>query len=378
MNFYLDAEQTQIKEMAEAFAKEHLEPHAGDWDATEFFPVEVMRQAAHLGFAGLFIQEDYGGCNLSRLHGALIFEALAQGCVATSAYLSIHNMVGGMIQRFGNPEQHQEWLPKLASLDWFSSYCLTEPSSGSDAASLKTKATKDGDHYVLNGSKAFISGAGVSDLYVVMARTGGEGPKGISTLVVHKDTPGLSFGKPEEKMGWRSQPTCVVNFDNCRVPVANRLGEEGDGFKIAMSGLDGGRINIAACSLGGAQHGLNLAKSYIQERQQFSQALASFQSVQFKVAEMETQLSAARLMVYRAGFMLSHGDPDATKFCAMAKLFATDAGSQIVNDALQLHGGYGYIREYQIERLVRDLRVHQILEGTNEIMRLIIARKTLG
>ncbi len=378
MDFYLDSEQSQIKEMAEQFAKEQLEPFAGQWDAQEHFPVDVMRQAAQLGFAGLFIREEFGGCHLSRLHGALIFEALARGCVATSAYLSIHNMVGGMIQKFGSAEQHTQWLPKLASLDWLSSYCLTEPSSGSDAASLKTRAVRDGDHYVLNGSKAFISGAGVSDLYLVMVRTGGEGAKGISAVIVEKGASGLSFGKPEEKMGWKSQPTCVVNFDHCRIPVSNRLGAEGDGFKIAMSGLDGGRINIASCSLGGAQRGLDLAKSYIKERQQFGQNLASFQSVQFKIADMETQLSAARLMVHRAGFMLSQGDPDATQYCAMAKQFATDVGSAVVNEALQLHGGYGYIKEYQVERLVRDLRVHQILEGTNEVMRMIIARKVLN
>ncbi len=378
MDFYLDSEQSQIKEMAEQFAKEQLEPFAGQWDAQEHFPVDVMRQAAQLGFAGLFIREEFGGCHLSRLHGALIFEALARGCVATSAYLSIHNMVGGMIQKFGSAEQHTQWLPKLASLDWLSSYCLTEPSSGSDAASLKTRAVRDGDHYVLNGSKAFISGAGVSDLYLVMVRTGSEGAKGISAVIVEKGASGLSFGKPEEKMGWKSQPTCVVNFDHCRIPVSNRLGAEGDGFKIAMSGLDGGRINIASCSLGGAQRGLDLTKSYIKERQQFGQNLASFQSVQFKIADMETQLSAARLMVHRAGFMLSKGDPDATQYCAMAKQFATDVGSAVVNEALQLHGGYGYIKEYQVERLVRDLRVHQILEGTNEVMRMIIARKVLN
>ena len=378
MDFYLDSEQTQIKQMAEEFAKEKLEPYAGEWDSKEYFPVDVMREAAQLGFTGLFIKEEFGGCNLTRLHGALIFEALSYGCVATSAYLSIHNMVGGMIQKFGSSKQQAQWLPKLSSLEWFSSYCLTEPSSGSDAASLKTRAVRDGDHYIINGSKAFISGAGVSDLYVVMVRTGDDGPKGISTVVIEKGTPGLSFGKPEEKMGWKSQPTCVVNFDNCRVPIENRLGKEGDGFKIAMTGLDGGRINIAACSLGGAQRGLDLTKSYIKERQQFGQNLASFQSVQFKIADMETQLSAARLMVHRAGFMVSKGDPNATQYCAMAKQFATDVGSAIVNEALQLHGGYGYIKEYQIERLVRDLRVHQILEGTNEIMRVIIARKVLG
>lgn len=377
MDFYLDSEQTQIKEMAEAFATEHLQPFAKEWDENEVFPVDTMRQAAALGFAGLFIKEEFGGCDLSRFQGALIFEALATGCVATSAYLSIHNMVGGMIQRFGTPEQHQAWLPKLASLDWLSSYCLTESSSGSDAASLKTKAARDGDHYILNGAKAFISGAGVSDLYLVMVRTGDAGAKGISAVLVEKGTPGLSFGKPEEKMGWRSQPTCVVNFDNCRIPVTNLLGSEGDGFKIAMTGLDGGRINIAACSLGGARYGLDLAKSYLNERQQFGQKLSDFQALQFKIADMETELAAARLMVQRAGYLLSKNDPDATLHCAMAKRFATDIGFNVVNEALQLHGGYGYIKEYQVERLVRDLRVHQILEGTNEVMRVIIARKVL-
>lgn len=378
MDFYLDSEQSQIKEMAEAFAREHLEPFASEWDDKSFFPVETMRHAASLGFAGLFIKEEFGGCNLSRFQGALIFEALAQGCVATSAYLSIHNMVGGMIQRFGSLAQHEKWLPKLASLDWLSSYCLTEPSSGSDAASLKTKAIREGDHYVINGSKAFISGAGVSDLYLVMVRTGEEGPKGISAVIIEKGTPGLSFGKPEDKMGWRSQPTCVVNFDNCRIPVTHLLGTEGEGFKIAMTGLDGGRINIGACSLGGAQRALSLAKAYVHERQQFGRKLSDFQALQFKIADMQTELEAARLMVYKAGFMLSQGDPDATLHCAMAKRYATDIGFKIVNEALQLHGGYGYIKEYQVERLLRDLRVHQILEGTNEVMRMIIARKVLG
>ncbi|MBW8308242.1 MAG: acyl-CoA dehydrogenase family protein [Candidatus Paracaedibacteraceae bacterium] len=378
MDFYLDSEHTHLKAMAEAFADEHLQPYAAEWDHKEIFPVDTMRQAGSLGFAGLFIKEEFGGCHLNRFQGALIFEALARGCVATAAYLSIHNMVGGIIQRFGTPDQHHAWLPKLASLDWLSSYCLTEPSSGSDAASLKTKATRDGDHYILNGAKAFISGGGVSDLYLVMVRTGQDGPKGISAVIVEKGTSGLSFGKPEEKMGWRSQPTCAVNFDNCRIPVTNRLGEEGDGFKIAMMGLDGGRINIAACSLGGAQQGLELAKSYIKERQQFSRPLSDFQALQFKLADMETELSAARLMVYQAGFMLSHEDPEATLYCAMAKRFATDIGFKVVNEALQLHGGYGYIKDYHIERLVRDLRVHQILEGTNEIMRVIIARKVLS
>jgi alkylation response protein AidB-like acyl-CoA dehydrogenase len=378
MDFYLTSEHTQIKTMAEAFAREHLQPYAAEWDDQKIFPVDAMREAASLGFTGLFIKEAFGGCNLDRFQGALIFEALAQGCVATSAYLSIHNMVGGIIQRFGTADQHQIWLPKLASFACLSSYCLTEPNSGSDAASLKTKAVRQGDYYILNGSKAFISGGGVSDLYLVMVRTGGEGPQGISAVIVEKGTPGLSFGKPEEKMGWRSQPTCVVNFDNCRIPVVNRLGEEGDGFKIAMMALDGGRVNIAACSLGGAQYGLNLAKSHIKERQQFNRPLADFQALQFKIADMETELSAARLMVYRAGFMVSQGDPEATLYCAMAKRFATDVGFKVVNEALQLHGGYGYIKDYPIERLVRDLRVHQILEGTNEIMRVIIARKVLS
>ena len=378
MDFYLDSEHAHLKGAAEAFARDHLQPYAAEWDQKKVFPVDTIRQAASLGFAGLFIKEEFGGCHLNRFQGALIFEALARGCVATSAYLSIHNMVGGIIQHFGTPAQHQAWLPKLASLDWLSSYCLTEPDSGSDAASLKTKAVREGAYYILNGAKAFISGGGTSDLYLVMARTGEEGPQGISAIIVEKGTPGLSFGKPEEKMGWRSQPTCTVNFDNCRIPVTNRLGEEGDGFKIAMRGLDGGRINIAACSLGGAQQGLDLAKSYIKERQQFGRPLSDFQALQFKLADMETELSAARLMVYRAGFMLSHDDSEATLYCAMAKRFATDIGFKVVNEALQLHGGYGYIKDYQIERLVRDLRVHQILEGTNEIMRVIIARKVLS
>lgn len=378
MGFFLNPEQNSIQQLAQHFAREHLQSYAKEWDDQEFFPIETMRRAAEIGFAGLFAEEAYGGCNLTRFDGALVFEALARGCAATSAYLSIHNMVVGMIQRFGNEAQRQQWLPKLTNLSWLSSYCLTEPGAGSDAASLKTRAEKDGDYYVLNGTKAFISGGGVSDLYLCMVRTGQAGPKGISAILVEKGTPGLTFGKPEEKMGWRSQPTTAVMFDNCRVPMANRLGEEGDGFKIAMAGLDGGRINIAACSLGGAARCLELGLSYAKERHQFGKYLAELQSVQFKLADMATELEAARLMVYKAAHSLSNDHPDSSLHCAMAKRFATDIGFKVVNEALQLHGGYGYIKEYQIERFVRDLRVHQILEGTNEIMKLIISRKLLA
>lgn len=378
MDFLLNAEQLSIQQLAKQFADEHLWPFAKKWDEQEFFPVETMRKAAQLGFAGLFAKESHGGCDLTRFEGALVFEALSTGCVATAAYLSIHNMVVGMIQKFGNADQHCLWLPKLTDFSWLASYCLTEPGSGSDAASLTTKAVRDGDFYVLNGAKAFISGAGVSDLYICMVRTGGDGAKGISAIIVEKNTPGLSFGKLEEKMGWRSQPTATVMFDNCRVPIINCLGAEGEGFKIAMSGLDGGRINIAACSLGGATRCLELALTYVKERRQFGKALADMQSVQFKLADMATELEAARLMVYRAGHSLSTNQSDATQHCAMAKRFATDVCFKIVNEALQLHGGYGYIKDYHVERFVRDLRVHQILEGTNEIMKLIISRNLLA
>ncbi|WP_032112611.1 acyl-CoA dehydrogenase family protein [Candidatus Paracaedibacter symbiosus] len=378
MDFFLNPEQTSIQQLARQFAKDYLQPNAKEWDDQEFFPVETMRRAAELGFAGLFAEEAYDGCHLNRFEGALIFEALATGCVPTSAYLSIHNMVVGMIQRFGSKVQHQQWLPKLTNLSWLSSYCLTEPGAGSDAANLQTKAVQEGDHYVLNGSKAFISGGGVSDIYLCMVRTGEPGPKGISAVIVEKDTPGLSFGKPEEKMGWRSQPTTAVLFDNCRIPIANRLGSEGEGFKIAMTGLDGGRINIAACSLGGAARCLELSLAYVKERQQFGKSLAELQSVQFKLADMATELEAARLMVYKAAHSLSNNQSDTSLHGAMAKRFATDICFKIVNEALQLHGGYGYIKDYHIERFVRDLRVHQILEGTNEIMKLIISRKLLG
>lgn len=378
MHFTLKDDQKHIQSMAESFARDHLAPHAQDWDERQFFPVDTIRQSASLGFGGLFVDEAYGGCGLSRLEGALIFEALSKGCVSTAAYLSIHNMVGGLINTFANEDQKSHWLPQLTSLSLLTSYCLTEPGSGSDAASLKTRAERQGDNYIINGSKVFISGGGVSDVYLVMARTGEDGPRGISTFLVEKGTPGLSFGRHEEKMGWRSQPTCTVNFDNCMVPAVNRIGQEGMGFTIAMTGLDGGRINIASCSLGGAQHCLDLAKTYMKDRKQFGQSLSNFQALQFKIADMETELSAARLMVYRAGYAFSMKDPEATLYCAMAKRLATDTGFKVVNEALQLHGGYGYMKEYQIERYLRDLRVHQILEGTNEIMRLIISRKVLG
>ena len=377
MHFHLTQEQQSFKDVARQFAEQHFLPSAQQWDMQEIFPVEQMRQAAELGFAGMFVSPDYGGCSLSRLDAAIIFEALATGCVTTTAYLTIHNMVAGMIDKFGSDEQKQRWLPKLVTMQWLSSYCLTEPGSGSDAASLKTTATADGDEYIINGSKCFISGGGVSDLYLCMVRTGEAEPKGISTIIVEKDTPGLSFGKLEEKMGWRAQPTTTVSFDNCRVPRSNLLGQQGEGFKFAMIGLDGGRINIAACSLGGAQAALDASLNYTQERKQFSKPIADFQNTQFCLADMATNLEAARLMTYRAATELDQTSFDATKHCAMAKRFATDICYEIVDQALQLHGGYGYIKEYQIERILRDLRVHRILEGTNEIMRLIIARKLL-
>lgn len=377
MDFFLTAEQQSFQDLARTFSEDNLAPYASAWDKDEIFPIDTLRQAAQLGFAGILVSEKAGGSGLTRLDGTLIFEELAKGCVSTAAYLSIHNMVASMIDRYGTPEQHQRWLPTLTSLDWFSSYCLTEPGSGSDAASLKTKAVRDGDSYILNGSKAFISGGSVSDLYLCMVRTGGDDPHGITAVVVEKGTPGLSFGKHEEKMGWRSQPTTMVMFDNCRIPLQNRLGEEGEGFKIALAGLDGGRLNIAACSMGGGQACLDTAVAYVKERHQFGKKLAEFQTIQFKLSDMLTDLSAARLMVHKAASLLDQQHPDATLYCAMAKRLATDVGFRVANEALQLHGGYGYMRDYQIERYLRDLRVHQILEGTNEIMRVIIARKLL-
>ncbi len=378
MDFQLSEEQRAFQDMARDFAAQEMAPHAAAWDQDEVFPVEALRKAAALGFAGIYVRDDVGGSALSRLDAAIIFEELAGGCTSTAAYISIHNMAAWMIDRFGSDAQRQAFLPRLMTMEHFASYCLTEPGAGSDAGSLRTRAERDGDDYVLNGTKAFISGGGASDVYVVMCRTGEDGPKGISTLVVPKGTEGLSFGKKEKKLGWNSQPTAMVIFENVRVPVANRLGAEGDGFKIAMSGLDGGRINISACSIGGARACLEAATGYARERKQFGQALADFQALRFKLADMATELEAARLMVQRAADALDRGDPGATAACAMAKRFATDAGFRICNEALQVHGGYGYLKDYPIERYLRDVRVHQILEGTNEIMRLIVARDLLG
>ncbi|MGD9507740.1 MAG: acyl-CoA dehydrogenase family protein [Geminicoccaceae bacterium] len=378
MQFELTPDQEALRDTARSFAADALAPHAAEWDERSHFPVATLREAAALGFAGLYVREDVGGSGLTRLDAAILFEELSAGCTATAAYLSIHNMVSWMIDTFGDEAQRRRWLPDLCTMRLLASYCLTEPGSGSDAASLRTSArAEDGSSYLLDGSKAFISGAGASDLYLVMCRTGGEGPRGVSSVLVEKDTPGLSFGKPEKKLGWRSQPTAIVSFDRCRVPVANRIGAEGEGFKIAMRGLDGGRVNIAACSLGAARACLEKATAHLRERRQFGRPLAEFQALQFRLADMATELDAARLMVHRAAAGLDAGSPDATLRCAMAKRFATDVGFRVVNEALQLHGGYGYIQDYGIERYLRDCRVHQILEGTNEIMRLIIARKLL-
>jgi alkylation response protein AidB-like acyl-CoA dehydrogenase len=377
MDFRLTEDQTAFQATARGFAREQLAPYAAEWDEEKIFPVPTLRAAAALGFAGIYVGTEHGGSGLTRLDAALIFEELAAADPSTAAFLSIHNMVGWMIDRFGSAAQRERFLPPMMRGDRIASYCLTEPGAGSDAAALRTRAERIGDHYVLNGTKAFISGAGASDLYAVMVRTGGDGPDGITCVVVEKGTPGLTFGKPERKLGWNSQPTAQVNFADCRVPVANRLGEEGQGFRIAMMGLDGGRINIAACSLGGARACLEAARSHMQERRQFGQKLADFQALQFRLADMATELEASRLMVHRAAAALDAGEPEATLRCAMAKRFATDACFHICDEALQLHGGYGYIKEYGIERYLRDLRVHRILEGTNEIMRVIIARRLL-
>ncbi|WP_153769598.1 isobutyryl-CoA dehydrogenase [Labrenzia sp. CE80] len=378
MDFSLSEDQRAFRDMASAFARDEMEPHAREWDEKAYFPAETLRQAASLGFGGIYVREDVGGSSLTRTDAAIIFEELAKGCTSTAAYVSIHNMGAWMIDTYGSPELRQAYLPDLCSMTRFASYCLTEPGSGSDAASLRTSARDDGDHYVLNGSKAFISGGGVSDVYVTMVRTGGEGPKGISCVVVDKDTPGLSFGAQEVKLGWKSQPTAQVNFQDCRVPKANRLGAEGEGFKIAMAGLDGGRINIGACSLGAAQTCLDRSTAYLKERKQFGKALAEFQALQFRLADMATELEAARLLLHKAAGLVDEKTADATKMAAMAKRLATDTGFKVVNEALQLHGGYGYLRDYPIERYLRDVRVHQILEGTNEIMRVIIARQLLA
>ena len=376
--FSLTEDQIAIRDMAQGFAAETLAPHAVRWDEEKHFPVEEMRQAAALGMGGIYIRDDVGGSGLSRLDAAVIFEALSTGCPTVAAYISIHNMCAWMIDRYGSDEQRHKFLPKLCSMEHLASYCLTEPGAGSDAAALKTKAVLDGDHYVLDGQKQFISGAGVSDVYVVMVRTGEAGPSGISTIVVEKGTPGLSFGANEKKMGWNAQPTRAVIFENCRVPVANRIGPEGIGFKIAMAGLDGGRLNIGACSIGGAQGALDKALSYAQERKAFGSRIADFQALQFKLADMAIELEAARTFLWRAAAALDAKTPDASKLCAMAKRVATDTGFEVANQALQIHGGYGYLADYGIEKIVRDLRVHQILEGTNEVMRMIVARSLVG
>ncbi|CAN5287188.1 isobutyryl-CoA dehydrogenase [soil metagenome] len=377
MQFALTEDQIAVRDMAREFAAEKIAPFALKWDEEKFFPVDVMREAAALGMGGIYIREDVGGSALTRFDAALIFEALATGCPTVSAFISIHNMASWMIDNFGSDSQRQKWVPRLCTMELLASYGLTEANAGSDAAAVSTRAVRDGDHYVLNGQKQFISGAGTSDLYVTMVRTGGNGAGGISTLVIEKDTPGVSFGANERKMGWNAQPTRAVIFENARVPVANRIGDEGIGFKIAMSGLDGGRLNIAACSLGGAQSALDKSLAYMKEREAFGQRLDEFQALQFRLADMAIELEAARSFVWRAAASLDRKDPDATMLCAMAKRFGTDAGFEIANQALQLHGGYGYLSEYGIEKIVRDLRVHQILEGTNEIMRVIVARKLI-
>jgi alkylation response protein AidB-like acyl-CoA dehydrogenase len=378
MNFELTEDQRAFQATARQFARESMAPHAREWDENSTFPVPQLLQAAALGFGGIYVKDDVGGSALSRLDATLIFEELAEGCTSTAAYISIHNMSAWMIDAFGGDIQRKKFLPKLCTMEHFASYCLTEPDAGSDAASLKTKAVRDGSHYVLNGSKAFISGGGVSDIYVCMVRTGGAGPKGISCIVVEKGTPGLSYGAQEKKLGWKSQPTAMVNFENCRVPVDNLIGKEGDGFKIAMAGLDGGRLNIAACSIGGAQFCLDRTIEYMRERKQFGSRLSDFQALRFRIADYATELEASRLMVRRAAVAVGAGEPGGTRLAAMAKRLATDAGFEVVNGCLQLHGGYGYLRDHPIERVLRDVRVHQILEGTNEVMRLIVSRDMLG
>ncbi|MDX8444833.1 isobutyryl-CoA dehydrogenase [Mesorhizobium captivum] len=376
--FELTEEQRAIQEMADAFAADRVAPNALDWDRAKHFPADVIRETGPLGLGGIYVKDDVGGSALGRLDAVLIFEALARADPAFSSFISIHNMAASMIDRFGSDEQRRRFLPKLTSMEWLASYCLTEPGSGSDAAALKTRAVKSGGDYVLNGAKQFISGAGDSDLYVVMARTGADGPKGISTLVVPKDAPGLSFGANEHKMGWHMQSTRQVIFEDCKVPAENLLATEGAGFGIAMAGLDGGRLNIAACSLGGAQSALDKALAYTAERKAFGSKINQFQALQFRLADMETELQAARIFLYAAASKLDRKAPDAGKWSAMAKRFVTDIGFDVANQALQLHGGYGYLHDYGIEKLVRDLRVHQILEGTNEIMRVIIARTLIG
>ncbi|RUR15555.1 acyl-CoA dehydrogenase [Legionella sp. km535] len=377
MNFEFTAEHQAFRQMASDFAQNKLAPMADHWDEHSHFPTDILREAAALGMAGMVAREDIGGAQLTRLDASLIFEQLATGCITTSAYLSIHNMVTSLVDRYANDSLRSYWGPKLTSMEVISSYCLTEPESGSDAASLKTRAVREGDYYILNGAKAFISGASVSDVYLCMVRTGDESHHGISCLLIEKNTPGFTFGKLEKKMGWRSQPTCMIYFENCRVPVSNRVGEEGMGFKIALNALNGGRVNIASCSLGGALACLRLTQAYLHERKQFGKSLTKMQALRFYFADMLTDYEAARLMVYRAATAMDNNDANAPMYCAMAKRLATDVAFRISDKAMQLHGGYGYLRDYQIERIFRDLRVHQILEGTNEIMREIIAKASL-
>jgi alkylation response protein AidB-like acyl-CoA dehydrogenase len=377
MQFDLTEDQRAIQEMAQRFTADAITPHAAKWDEDHHFPRDVIKAAAELGFGSIYISEESGGIGLGRLESALIMEAMAYGCASTSAFISIHNMASWMIDCFGSQTVKDKYLPSLIGCDLIASYCLTEPSAGSDAASLRTKAVRDGDHYVVTGSKAFISGGGANDIYVTMVRTGEDGPKGITCLVIEKDMPGVSFGAQEKKMGWHSQPTAQVNFDGVRVPVENIVGSEGQGFRIAMAGLDGGRLNIGACSLGGAQRCIDESVKYVKERKQFNQPIADFQSVQFTLADMETDLQSARILLYAAAAKVTANAPDKTRFAAMAKRLATDNGMSVVDRALQLHGGYGYLQDYPIERFFRDLRVHRILEGTNEIMRMIIGRDML-
>lgn len=376
--FQLTEDERAINETARDFADEFLAPNAVEWDQNKYFPVEVLRKAAGLGMGGIYIGEDVGGSGLTRIDAVRIFEQLATGDPSIAAYISIHNMVTWMIDTYGTDEQRRQWAPGLCSMDQLGSYCLTEPGAGSDAAALSTKAVRDGDEYVLNGVKQFISGAGTSDVYVVMARTGESGPRGISAIIVPKESAGLSFGANEKKMGWNAQPTRQVVFEDVRVPVANLLGNEGDGFRIAMNGLNGGRLNIAACSIGGAQSALDKAIAYLLDRKAFGSRLLDSQALQFRLADMKTELEAARTMLWRAAEALQVDAPDKVELCAMTKRFATDTGFQVANDALQLLGGYGYLAEYGVEKIVRDLRVHQILEGTNEIMRVVVARSIVG
>ncbi|MDR6265440.1 MULTISPECIES: acyl-CoA dehydrogenase family protein [Rhodobacterales] len=378
MDFALSEEQTAIFDMAYAFGQEKIAPFAQQWEKDGTIPKTLWREIGELGFGGLYVSEDFGGAGLTRLDATLVFEALAMACPSVGSFLSIHNMVGGMIDKFGTPEQKTKWLPGLTSLEKIFSYCLTEPGSGSDASALRTRAERTNEGYTLNGTKAFISGGGYSDAYIVMCRTGEDGPKGISAVVVENGADGLSFGALEDKMGWRSQPTSQVQFDDCKIETGNLIGEEGRGFAYAMAGLDGGRLNISAGALGGAQAALTAALTYVGERKAFGKTIDQFQALQFKLADMETELQAARVFLRQAAWKLDTGAPDASKFCAMAKRFVTDTAFKVANDALQLHGGYGYLADYGMEKIVRDLRVHQILEGTNEIMRLITARHLLA